>query len=70
MRVTERSRERRIFIRFCEQYGVLSGRGQLYREFVFLSYCSHWLKNNEEEYKGILKKRIKVEKGGTQNLGK
>jgi hypothetical protein len=28
------------------------------------------LKNSEEKYKGILKNRTKVEKGGTKKLGK
>lgn len=40
---------------------VLSGTGQLHREFVFFSYCNHCLENNEEEYKGILKERTKLE---------
>jgi len=59
-----------IFIGHCELYGILSGKGQLYREFVFFSYCNNCLKNKEEEYKGILKKRTKVEKGGTKKVGK
>jgi hypothetical protein len=51
-------------------YGVLSGTGQLHGKFVFFSYCNHCLKNNEEECKGILKKRTKVKKGETKKLGK
>jgi hypothetical protein len=38
---------------------------------IFFSYCSRCLKNNEEEDKGILKKRTKVDKEGTKKkLGK
>jgi len=70
MRVTGRSRGTRIFILHCELYGVLSGTGQLHREFVFFSYSNHCVKNNEEGYEGVLKKRTKVEEGGTKKLGK